>query len=45
MMLSNFAKQGLDPLGGTPAQFASFINQEIERWAAVILSMGSMQKK
>jgi tripartite-type tricarboxylate transporter receptor subunit TctC len=39
MLLSNFAKQGLDPLGGTPAEFASYIKSETERWAAVIKSM------
>ncbi len=38
-LLSNFAKQGLDPLGGTPAEFASYIKSETERWAAVIKSM------
>jgi tripartite-type tricarboxylate transporter receptor subunit TctC len=38
-LLGNFAKQGLDPLGGTPAEFASYIKSETERWATVIKSM------
>jgi tripartite-type tricarboxylate transporter receptor subunit TctC len=38
-LLSNFAKQGLDPLGGTPAEFATYIRSETERWANVIKSM------
>ena len=38
-LLSNFSKQGLDPLGGTPAEFASYIKSETERWATVIKSM------
>ena len=38
-LLSNFSKQGLDPLGGTPAEFASYIKSETERWASVVQSM------
>ena len=38
-LLSNFSKQGLDPLGGTPAEFASYIKTETERWASVVQSM------
>ena len=38
-LLSNFGKQGLDPLGGTPAEFASYIKSETERWASVVQSM------
>jgi tripartite-type tricarboxylate transporter receptor subunit TctC len=35
-LLANFGKQGLDPLGGTPTEFAAFIKSENERWAQVI---------
>jgi tripartite-type tricarboxylate transporter receptor subunit TctC len=38
-LLSNFGKQGLDPLGGTPGEFASYIKSETERWASVVQSM------
>jgi len=38
-LLANFGKQGLDPLGGTPAEFAAFIKSENERWAQVIKTM------
>ncbi len=38
-LLANFRKQGLDPLGGTPAEFASYIKNEIQRWANVTKSM------
>jgi len=44
-LLSNFAKQGLDPLGGTPAGFAAFIRNETERWASVVRSMDAVQTK
>jgi tripartite-type tricarboxylate transporter receptor subunit TctC len=42
-LLSNFSKQGLDPLGGTSAEFASYIRTETERWAAVIKSMDQVK--
>jgi tripartite-type tricarboxylate transporter receptor subunit TctC len=38
-LLNNFGKQGLDPLGGTPAEFAAFIKSENARWAQVIKTM------
>ncbi len=38
-LLNNFSKQGLDPLGGTSAEFAAFIKSENERWASVIRTM------
>ena len=31
-------KQGVDPLGGTPAEFATFIDNELRKWAAVAKS-------
>jgi tripartite-type tricarboxylate transporter receptor subunit TctC len=42
-LLSNFRKQGLDPLGGGPAEFASYIRSETERWAGVIKSMDQVK--
>ena len=44
-LLRNFAKQGLDPLGGSPDQFREFIKSENERWARVIKTMDKAQSK
>ena len=37
---SALTKQGTDPLGGTPQEFADFIRADIEKWAAVLASSG-----
>jgi tripartite-type tricarboxylate transporter receptor subunit TctC len=34
-------RQGTDPLGGTPTEFADFIRADIEKWAAVLASANS----
>jgi tripartite-type tricarboxylate transporter receptor subunit TctC len=34
-------RQGTDPLGGTPKQFADFIHADIEKWVAVLASSSS----
>src|SRR4030081_1157529 len=34
-------RQGTDPLGGPPSEFADFIRADIEKWAAVLASPGS----
>lgn len=49
-LLKNFGRQGLDPLGGTPEEFATYIKSETERWAHVVESMdkkkmGAAKKK
>ena len=31
---------GGDPVGGTPEEFASFVNSEIQTWSAVVQSAG-----
>jgi len=31
-------RQGTDPLGGTPKEFANFIRADIEKWVAVLAS-------
>ena len=36
-----FAAQGIDPLGGTPEQFAAYIRDEIAKWARVIRLSGA----
>jgi tripartite-type tricarboxylate transporter receptor subunit TctC len=34
-------RQGTDPLGGTPKEFADFIRADIEKWVAVLASANS----
>jgi tripartite-type tricarboxylate transporter receptor subunit TctC len=38
---SALKRQGTDPLGGTPKQFADFIHADIEKWVAVLASSSS----
>jgi tripartite-type tricarboxylate transporter receptor subunit TctC len=35
-----FAAEGLEPVGNTPAEFASFIHAELDKWAKVIRAAG-----
>ncbi|MBY0265450.1 MAG: tripartite tricarboxylate transporter substrate binding protein [Burkholderiales bacterium] len=35
-VLKRFATEGIEPLGGSPDQFASYIRAEIERWGRVV---------
>ena len=35
-VLALLRAQGVDPLGGTPAEFARFIDDELKKWAAVV---------
>ena len=37
-------RQGTDPAGGTPKEFADFIRADIEKWAAVLASSPSSAK-
>jgi tripartite-type tricarboxylate transporter receptor subunit TctC len=37
-------RQGTDPAGGTPKEFADFIHADIEKWAAVLASSPSSAK-
>jgi len=39
--LDYFAKNGSEPVGGTPEECAAFMKRERERWAPVILSSGA----
>jgi tripartite-type tricarboxylate transporter receptor subunit TctC len=34
-------RQGTDPLGGTPKEFADFIRADIEKWVAVLAAANS----
>jgi tripartite-type tricarboxylate transporter receptor subunit TctC len=38
---SALKRQGTDPLGGTPKEFADFIRADIEKWTAVLASPGA----
>ena len=37
-------KQGVDPLGGTPAEFARFIDAELKKWDGVVKAAGIKTK-
>jgi tripartite-type tricarboxylate transporter receptor subunit TctC len=39
-MLAVLEKQGVDPLGGTPAAFAQFIDAELKKWDGVVKAAG-----
>ena len=39
-VLSLMEKQGVDLLGGTPAEFARFIDDELKKWDAVVKASG-----
>jgi tripartite-type tricarboxylate transporter receptor subunit TctC len=36
------AKQGYEPLGGTPEEFATFMRSEIEKWAKLVPVIGTI---
>ena len=44
-VVKSFESQGIDPLGGTPSDFAKFIHEDIERWTSVLKAMGPEKKK
>jgi len=35
-VLALMEKQGVDPLGSTPAEFAQFIDDELKKWQGVV---------
>jgi tripartite-type tricarboxylate transporter receptor subunit TctC len=39
-VLASFEKTGLVVMGGTPQEFAAFVKNDMERWAAVVKSAG-----
>src|SRR5690349_9571858 len=39
-VLTLMAAQGVDPLGGTPAEFARFVDDELKKWEAVVKAAG-----
>ena len=43
-VLSLMEKQGVDPLGGTPVEFARFIDAELKKWAGVVEASGVKQR-
>jgi tripartite-type tricarboxylate transporter receptor subunit TctC len=43
-MLAVLEKQGVDPLGGTPAAFAEFIGEELKKWDGVVKDAGIKPK-
>jgi tripartite-type tricarboxylate transporter receptor subunit TctC len=43
-VLALLEKQGVDPLGGTPAEFAKFIDDELKKWDGVVKAAGIKPK-
>jgi tripartite-type tricarboxylate transporter receptor subunit TctC len=43
-VLALLEKQGVDPLGGTPAEFARFIDAELKKWDDVVKTAGIKSK-
>jgi tripartite-type tricarboxylate transporter receptor subunit TctC len=43
-VLALLEKQGVDPLGGTPAEFAQFIDDELKKWDGVVKAAGIKPK-
>ena len=39
-VLSLMERQGVDPLGGTPAEFGRFIDDELKKWDGVVKASG-----
>jgi tripartite-type tricarboxylate transporter receptor subunit TctC len=39
-IIKSLAKSGIDPLGGTPDEFAAFIRNDIARWTEVLTKAG-----
>ena len=39
-LAASLRAQGIDPLGGTPADFAAFVRNEIDKWAVVVEAAG-----
>jgi tripartite-type tricarboxylate transporter receptor subunit TctC len=37
----NMIREGADPVGGTPQQFAAFVQKEYEKWKAVVRESGA----
>ena len=40
-MEAQLIREGADPVGGTPAQFAAFVQREFEKWRAVVRESGA----
>ncbi len=40
-MQAQLIKEGADPAGGTPAQFAAFVQREFEKWRVVVRESGA----
>jgi tripartite-type tricarboxylate transporter receptor subunit TctC len=36
-----FASQGVDPVSGTPEQFAAFMRSELDKWRKVVAASGT----
>jgi tripartite-type tricarboxylate transporter receptor subunit TctC len=43
-VIKAFELQGIDILGGSPADFATYIREDIERWTGVLKALGPLKK-
>jgi tripartite-type tricarboxylate transporter receptor subunit TctC len=43
-VLALMEAQGVDPFGGTPAEFAQFIDDELKKWDRVVKAAGIKTK-
>jgi tripartite-type tricarboxylate transporter receptor subunit TctC len=42
-VVKSLDSSGIDPIGGTPAEFATFIRGDIDRWTEVLGKAGLIQ--
>jgi len=40
-MRERLQNEGATPVGDTPAEFAAFVRQDIERWAPIVRASGA----
>jgi tripartite-type tricarboxylate transporter receptor subunit TctC len=40
-MEKQLIREGADPVGGTPAEFAKFVQREYEKWKAIVQESGA----
>ena len=43
-VVAEFAKQGMNPVGNTPAEFAKMLAEDLDRWTKVIKEAGIEQQ-
>ncbi len=41
-LLARLEREGASPVGNTPAEFAAFVRQDVERWAPIVKASGAV---